>query len=85
MVCYPMNNGIKEVIEAMGVRFEKPLSGYGSASRSFETCEGVGETQGTVVKRVREQAIPVAQVEDAKGKTGVAYFWNTGELELSWA
>lgn len=79
-----MNNGIKEIIESMGVRFGKPLSGYEPASRSLETCEGSMGEAGPEEKQVREQAVPVAQVEDAMGKTGVAYVWNTGELELSW-
>lgn len=79
-----MNNGIKEIIESMGVCFGKPLSGYEPASRSLETCEGSMGEAGPEDKRVREQAVPVAQIEDAMGKTGVAYVWNTGELELSW-
>lgn len=84
MVWEPMKDGIKKGIEAMGVRFGKPLSGYEPASRTLETCEGFKGKAGTEGKRVREQAVPVAQVEDAMGKTGVAYVWNTGELELSW-
>lgn len=80
-----MNSSIKEDIEAMGVRFGEPLSGYDSAARSLETCEGRNGAALSSRKRVREQAVPVAQVEDAMGQTGVAYCWNTGELELSWA
>ncbi|OBY26793.1 hypothetical protein [Leisingera sp. JC1] len=79
-----MKDGIKEVIEAMGVRFGEPLRGYEKASQTLETCEGQASPEQAIERSARVQAIPVAQVEDTRGKTGVAYFWNTGELQVSW-
>lgn len=79
-----MNNGIKEAIEAMGVRVGKPLRGYEPAARSLKACERPDGAAHCARKGVRKLAVPVAQVEDARGKTGVAYFWNTGEFELDW-
>lgn len=76
--------GIQEKIEGMGLRLGEHLSGFDLATELLETCEGPSGFDVVSRKRVREQAIPVAQVKDAKGKTGIAYFWNTGELELSW-
>jgi hypothetical protein len=78
-----MNIDVRHAIEASGVELVNPVPNVTKVAKAFELVMGRCKIEPSAGNRVG--AIPVAEVKNQEGRVGVAYWWNTGEVEFGWS
>lgn len=79
-----MQKSLKQAIEDMGAQVVVPLSELSAPQTTRRGSKHPADPPYSGSRLVKEQALPIAEVQDQFGKEGVAYVWNTGELQLTW-